>query len=143
VIQRAAAPAPATQLVATEAPEAARKEVARANLRRAASNAVLNSANTNTLYGRAYHLYWQGDYAAALELLSHAGGRSDSDARIWYYKGLAEAALGRPEAQQSLARAAQLERKSLPDHNTLGHALERVQGPTRQLIREAREAARP
>jgi hypothetical protein len=94
-------------------------------------------------FWRGYRLYWQRDYAGALEYFDAAVERDREDARFWYYKGLAELSLGKQDAaSRAIARGAELQHEMKPNAVQIGNALERVQGPERALIRAALERDR-
>ncbi len=96
----------------------------------------LKAGDAPELYRRGYALYWQGDRSGALPYFVAATRLAD-DARYWYYRALAERALGNPgEAARSLRRANDLERRGRPRGDVLGLALERVQGPARRWLRD-------
>lgn len=93
-------------------------------------------------FGEAYHAFWQGDYAAALRLLETALQADDQDARVWYYKGLAELRIGQNEASyQSLAVAIRLHRANTVESSSVNKSLERVQGSLRMELEAARVRA--
>ena len=90
-------------------------------------------------FGRGYSSYWDGRTFEALAYFDAAVARWDSDARIWYFKALAELSLGRSiEAEASVARGVACVR-----HPRLGVALERVQGPNRAWLDTAISRSRP
>ncbi|MCS7237883.1 MAG: hypothetical protein NZ899_06390 [Thermoguttaceae bacterium] len=92
------------------------------------------------LFGQAATLYWGGKYTEALKLLEEGVASSPEDPRLWYYKGLAETALGREkEAKRSFARAIWLHETASPeDQRLVTQALARVQGKARLALEEAR-----
>jgi tetratricopeptide (TPR) repeat protein len=91
-----------------------------------------------TYFWHGYGLYWQRDYQKALEFLDTALDLDREDARIWYYKGLSELALGNEAAaREAIDRGADLQHQKKPNALQIGSALERVQGPQRALIRAA------
>jgi hypothetical protein len=90
------------------------------------------------LYWRARSFYWQGDAEMALALLIRATELNPQDARYWYFRALAERALGEMEmARDSARRAAALKVLHRPDETEIGLALERVQGAERRFLNEA------
>jgi len=94
-------------------------------------------------YGAGWDLYWSGRPAEALEAFQKALAFSEGDARYWYYKGLAELALGdNASAETSIFQGAQFETRSKPDSTTVGQALVRVQGPVRLHIEDIRHRVR-
>ncbi|MBI2479299.1 MAG: hypothetical protein HYV60_11885 [Planctomycetia bacterium] len=93
------------------------------------------------LYGTAYHAYWQRDYDEALDQLTEALQYCDDDARVWYYKGLAEVHLGDDTAAtESFAQAVVLHRAA-KSSTRISVALERVQGNWRLRLETARQMA--
>jgi tetratricopeptide (TPR) repeat protein len=87
------------------------------------------------LFWRGYRLYWQRRYADALDFLDAAVELRGNDARFWYYKALAERALGEAgEAAASVRRANALREQNSPPLDLIGVALERVQGPDRRFL---------
>jgi hypothetical protein len=90
------------------------------------------------LYRQARTSYWQGDSEAARELLTRAIELDAQDARFWYFRALAERALGdQTAARASAERGAALEMLHKPSIATIGLALERVQGADRWFLRHA------
>jgi hypothetical protein len=95
----------------------------------------------NSLFSEGVTAYWDHDYAHASELLSAAVAANPRDARFWYYKALAERAVGNfNEAQASARRGAALEVLRTPEYADLGVALERVQGADRHFLHSAMTA---
>jgi hypothetical protein len=90
-------------------------------------------AETYFVYG--IRLYWEGEYAESLSSLRMAVALRDADARYWSFKALAERALGqRAAAVASARKALDLRKLDLPDPDTFGEALERVQGAERRFL---------
>jgi tetratricopeptide (TPR) repeat protein len=89
------------------------------------------------LFWRAYQQYWNRRYEDALETLDAAISINGKDARYWYYKALAERALGYGrEAVEAARRAVALRQQNQPGLDLIGTALERVQGPDRQFLNQ-------
>jgi tetratricopeptide (TPR) repeat protein len=85
------------------------------------------------LYGTVYHKYWERDYAGAEEYLKLARDMEVMDARLWYYQGFVELALGkREEARLSFAHAVKLH-AALPRVREVevNASLQRIQGTLR------------
>jgi hypothetical protein len=60
------------------------------------------------------------------------------DARVWYYKGFSEAALGKQEeAGASLAQAVLLHSQERRNRSAIDAALQRVQGSLREELQRA------
>jgi tetratricopeptide (TPR) repeat protein len=92
------------------------------------------------LFWQGYGLYWQREYAGALTYFEAATRLAADDARNWYYRALAERALGNHvAARKSRQRAVELHDQGKPRADVIGLALERVQGPLRQWLREGDE----
>lgn len=97
-----------------------------------------DAKDPSALYWRARTYYWQGDKGAALALLIRATELDAQDARYWYFRALAERAVGENEAaKESARRAAALKMLRHPDELQIGLALERVQGAERKYLRDA------
>lgn len=95
----------------------------------------------NEVFGRGVHLYWQGDYKNALQQFQLGVQLNTEDARLWYFKGFCELALGRKsEAEKSIVTAIVLHEKTL-DKREIARALERVQGKFRMVVESLRPRA--
>jgi tetratricopeptide (TPR) repeat protein len=95
----------------------------------------LGPRDAEGIFARARRLYWDGEYAEALSNLRKAVALRELDARFWSFKALAERALGEREAAVASARrAAALRKLDLPDPDTFGVSLERVQGAERRFL---------
>jgi tetratricopeptide (TPR) repeat protein len=82
-----------------------------------------------------YRSYWQGDYDRALAGFDAAVRLDEQDARFWYYKALAERALGHVEAaEESARRGRELHAALKPKPELVDAALERVQGQERRFL---------
>lgn len=92
------------------------------------------------LYDRGYRLLWQEKPAEALVHLTAAIRLNDADARFWYYRWLAERALGsEAEAEASLKTAVRLDAAaSAKEQADIRTALEPVQGPIRGVLDKAK-----
>jgi hypothetical protein len=89
-------------------------------------------------YDRGYELYWSGQAAEALTQLRIATASPNAEARAWYYRGLAELALGdQSSASSSIELGAQLHARSEPNARETWRALTRVQGSIRGFIDDA------
>jgi hypothetical protein len=107
----------------------------------AQSNPPVKAASAESLYTSGLTAYWEGDAARASEFLAAAVRSEPSDARIWYFKALAERAAGHlAMAEASARRGAALEVLHSPDSSQMSVALERVQGPSRDFLRSAMTA---
>jgi tetratricopeptide (TPR) repeat protein len=104
--------------------------------------AEIKGLDAPALYDRAVALYWDNDPEGARELLTRAVERAPRDARLWYFKALAERALGDTRAATASAqRGAALEKIGRADSVEVSLALERVQGPDRLFLRQALDPA--
>ncbi len=93
------------------------------------------------LYWTARTRYWQDDYSAALALLMRATGLDALDARDWYFRALAERALGYEQAAKTSAlRVAAVKLLHQADEVQIGLALERIQGAERRFLSAADSA---
>jgi hypothetical protein len=93
-------------------------------------------------YADGVNFFFDGDYASAERALQDAVANNGLDARYHYFLGLARLALGKTrQAQEDFDQGAALERLGRPGSAAVSAALERVQGPARQTVNEAR--ARP
>ncbi len=90
-------------------------------------------------YGNGVHLLHQGRITEAVESFNLAAAELQ-DARIYYFRGLAQRRLGRTEAAEAdFRRAANLEART--GRQNVGRALERIQGGDRLVIERYRRAA--
>jgi tetratricopeptide (TPR) repeat protein len=98
---------------------------------------------TRQLYGSGVHAYFAKDYKEAHDLLTTAIGNKTQDPRVYYFRGLAQFQLGRPdEAKADFKTGADLEATASDDLFNIDRALERCQGKARLLIQDARQEAR-
>jgi|GEM_PF-1693709 len=105
------------------------------------TSAVHSLQLANEIFGRGAHLYWQGDYKNALQQFELGITSNPEDARLWYFKGFCELALGRNnDAEKSIVTAIVLHEKTL-DKREVSYALERVQGKFRVLVESLRPRA--
>jgi tetratricopeptide (TPR) repeat protein len=96
---------------------------------------VLRASDPEDVFWRGYRLYWQRRYQDALDMLDAAVELRGNDARFWYYKALAERALGQDRAAlESVRQANLLRQQNSPSFDLIGVALERVQGPDRRFL---------
>lgn len=97
-----------------------------------APRAVPAGATAERLYADALTLFWDGDYKSARDHLAAAVKVDPRDARVWYYKSLAERQLGDAKAARESAEVgAALEVAGVTPRKTVLAALERVQGRER------------
>jgi hypothetical protein len=94
------------------------------------------------LYGRGVHAYFEHRYEEAHGLLTKAITSGLKDPRAFYFRGLTNLRLGRPdEAKVEFATGADYEAIAAEPVN-VGKALERVQGADRLTIEQHRRAGR-
>jgi hypothetical protein len=107
--------------------------------RHAGSSPRPNAASAERDYGHGRELYRSGDYHAAEQAFDASIKANERDARYLYFRGLCRWQQGRTEeAGRDFARAAKLERQSLPNPREIDFALERVQGGPRQVLNRYR-----
>jgi hypothetical protein len=95
------------------------------------------------LYGSGVHAYFAQDYVKAHQYLTAAIEGKASDPACYYFRGLAELRLGRPQdAELDFQHGAKLESGELNRPYNVSKALERVQGPDRAAIEHYRIEAR-
>ena len=103
----------------------------------------LSAKDAERLFWQGCRYYWQGETEEALAHVEAATELFENDARFWYYRSLAEAALGQDRrAGASLKQAVDLHLRGLPAASSISQALERVQGEPRMQLRQALEQAR-
>jgi tetratricopeptide (TPR) repeat protein len=108
-----------------------------------AVSAQAQEAVLGQIYGKGVQEYFSSDYAKAFERLTTAVDAGSRDPRVFYYRGLAYLKLGRtPEAEMDFRKGAELESKDYNKYYNVGRALERIQGPERQLLESYRVQAR-
>lgn len=98
------------------------------------------AADALALYDRGHRLFCREQPAEALVYLTAATALNGRDARFWYFRWLAERALGaEAEADESLRTAVRLDREaSAAEQAEIRRALEPVQGPIRGVLEAAR-----
>ena len=109
------------------------------------SNDVANAQNITMerLYGQGVHAYHAGQLQQAMTLLSDAINQGTRDPRVYYFRGLVLAGLGESGAASGdFQMGAQLEATSAGRYYAVGRSLERVQGPLRMQIEDARREAK-
>lgn len=103
----------------------------------------LTASDAEPMFWKGCRMYWDGQHAEALARFEAATQLHDQDARFWYFRSLAESALGQARrAEASAKQAAELHLRGLPSQDTIRQALERVQGEPRARLRQALEAQR-
>lgn len=93
-----------------------------------------------TAYGNGVHHYFNGEYQKAVDSLSHAINEDQQDPRSYYYRGLANEALGN-SSEKDFQMGAQMEVVRGGRLSLVNDALERVQGYSRITIEDVRRNA--
>jgi tetratricopeptide (TPR) repeat protein len=109
------------------------------SLRRPDSLRIPNPMEADAQYATGLRHYFAQDYAEAEKHLLEAIRLNGGDARYYYFLGLARLMQGNREAYEDFNRGALLEKDNRPGRALVSQALERVQGPIRQIVNEARE----
>jgi TolA-binding protein len=105
-------------------------------------NAV-NPLEAEKFYADGLNFYFDRDYAAAERAFATAVENDSQDARYYYFLGLARLALNdRRRALEDLDQGAMLEAMNKPAPAVVSAALERVQGPVRRVLNDARNRPR-
>jgi tetratricopeptide (TPR) repeat protein len=86
------------------------------------------------VYGTGVELYFAGRYVAAEAALDRATKADPNDARYWYFLGLSRWMQGKKEAEEAFKKGAEAEARGQPNRRVVTAALERVQGPARQVL---------
>lgn len=84
-------------------------------------------------YDAGVRLFFASRYAEAEAMLDRATRNDATDARYWYYLGLAQA-LQRKPAEEALKKGAELEARNQPGRRALNDALEPLPGTYRQWL---------
>jgi hypothetical protein len=83
-------------------------------------------------YGRGVNAYHNRKFAEAETALKEATADFQSDARYWYFLGLAQFQQGKnADAEASFKKGAELEKKNLPGRAVINEELQRIQGTLR------------
>ena len=97
----------------------------------------------NSLYGDGVHAYFARNYDQAHQHLSNAINQGFRDPRCFYFRGLSNAQMGRPdESQADFKMGAEIEALSDLPLNPISKSLERVQGRIRIQLEGYRQQAR-
>lgn len=89
-------------------------------------------------YGAGLNHFFAKRYSRAEGEFRAAIRNDNGDARYYYFLGLAQLAQGSPDARETMAQAAKLERAGRPDRIAVARSLERVQGAMRRYLNEVR-----
>jgi TolA-binding protein len=94
-------------------------------------------------YSAGVNFYFDRDYQSAEQEFAAAVDNDSQDARYYYFLALSRLMQGkRQDAAEDLDRGALLERAGRPAPGAVSEALERVQGPARRIVNEARSRPR-
>ncbi len=86
-------------------------------------------------YNSGVSAYQFRNYTGALAALESAVKLNSADARYWYYLGLTQWELGKPdEARAAFKKGSDLEGRNKPNAALVGEALERIQGNARREL---------
>lgn len=106
----------------------------------AITNSLDAQVSFETAYGNGVHHYFGGEYQKAVDSLSLAIAEDQRDPRAYYYRGLANEALGN-SSEKDFQTGAQMEVVRGGRLSLVNDALERVQGLTRITIEDTRRNA--
>ncbi len=105
---------------------------------RAGGGIELTTAEARTLdksfaaYGKGVNAYHAKNFSGAEKALSEATTDFASDARYWYFLGLAQYQQGKTaDAEASFKKGADLEKRNLPGRAVINEDLQRIQGTLR------------
>jgi hypothetical protein len=96
------------------------------------------------MYGNGVHAYFSQDYVKAHQFLTTAIEAHTQDPRCYYFRGLVDNKLGRPQdAELDFKEGAKLENNvDLARSYGVARSLERIQGPERAALEQFRLEAR-
>jgi tetratricopeptide (TPR) repeat protein len=98
-----------------------------------------NPAEAERHYAAGVNHYFRRRYSEAERELLSAVENDSTDARYYYFLGLARLAQGKRTANEDFDQAARLERAGRPDRASVSKALERVQGNDREVLNGIRK----
>lgn len=107
-------------------------------IRRPESLAPPNPFEAESEYARGLRFYFSCDYGQAEKHFRSAIEYDNQDARYFYFLGLSKLMLGNVDAAEDFEQGARLEKLNKPASPAVSIALERVQGPARRILNEAR-----
>jgi tetratricopeptide (TPR) repeat protein len=108
-------------------------------LGRPESLATPNPLEAERHYAAGLNFFFARDYADAEKDFLLAVENDNQDARYFYFLGLSRLMQGkRREAYEAFEAGARLERQNRPGPAAVSGALERIQGPARRVVNEAR-----
>jgi tetratricopeptide (TPR) repeat protein len=106
------------------------------------SERVANPLLAEAHYGAGIRHYFDKQYQDAEKEFALAVKNESQDARYHYFLGLSRLAQNKGEASEDFAEGARLEAQGRPAQAAVSISLERVQGPVRAIVNEARDKAR-
>lgn len=109
----------------------------------AAPAAAIDDKVLTSLYHEGAKAYFASDYRKAHDALTQVIEAGGKDPRAYYFRGLANARLGRTSnAQLDFTKGAEIEAQDFDTFYNVSAALERVQGPDRRVLETYRQAGR-
>lgn len=110
----------------------------------AATPALAQSSTALTaVYGRGVHAYFAGNTSAAEQYFTEVIQAGSTDPRPYYFRGVLRLRQGRQfEAENDMRIGAAYEARNPGVQNSIGRALQRVQGPSRRTLEKFRRQAR-
>lgn len=107
------------------------------------SDAWAQDALLNDLYGRGVHAFFGRQYTEAHELFTEAIDSGSRDPRNYYFRGLTNSRLGRPdEAKSDYQKGAEMELVATDQFYNVSQSLTRIQGGDRLQLEQMRSSAR-
>jgi hypothetical protein len=103
---------------------------------------VPNPLDAEKNYAAGLNFYFDRNYPAAEKAFEAAVENDSQDARYFYFLGLSRLAQNKREAYEDLDQGASLEAQNRPPSAVVSVALERIQGPLRRIVNEARTRPR-
>jgi hypothetical protein len=101
-----------------------------------------NPFEAESEYARGLRFYFACDYGRAEKHFRAATEYDNQDARYFYFLGLSKLMQGNADASEDFEQGARLEKQNKPASPTVSISLERVQGPARKVLNEARYGVR-
>jgi hypothetical protein len=108
-------------------------------LRRPESKATPDPMLSERYYGAGLNFFFARRFADAEREFLSAIESDSSDARYFYYLGLARLAQGKRDAMEDFDQGARLEQAGRPDRAAVSASLERIQGRMRRELSEVRD----
>ncbi len=111
-------------------------------LKRPDTLVVPNPLDAEKHYAAGLNFYFDRDYPSAEKEFAAAVENDSQDARYFYFLGLSRLAQNKREAYEDLDQGAVLEGQNRPPSPVVSVALERIQGPMRRIVNDARTKPR-